>query len=27
VTCSVSVNGAQIRQRSGRGLTICTGAA
>ena len=27
VTCSISVNGAQIRQRSGRGLTICTGAA
>jgi len=27
VTCSVSVNGAQIRQRTGRGLTICTGAA
>jgi hypothetical protein len=27
VTCSVAVNGAQIRQRSGRGLTICTGAA
>ena len=27
VTCSVSVNGTQIRQRSGRGLTICTGAA
>ncbi len=26
VTCSVTVNGAQIRQRSGRGLTICTGA-
>ena len=27
VTCSVSVNGAQIRQRTGRGLTICTGVA
>ena len=27
VTCSVSVNGAQVRQRSGRGLTICTRAA
>jgi hypothetical protein len=27
VTCSVSVNGAQVRQRSGRGLTICTGIA
>jgi hypothetical protein len=27
VTCSISVNGAQIRQRSGRGRTICTGAA
>ncbi len=27
VTCSVSVNGVQVRQRSGRGLTICTGAA
>jgi hypothetical protein len=27
VTCSVSVNGAMVRQRSGRGLTICTGAA
>ena len=27
VTCSVSVNGAQVRQRTGRGLTICTGAA
>lgn len=27
VTCSVTVDGAQIRQRSGRGLTICTGAA
>lgn len=25
VTCSVSVNGAQVRQRTGRGLTICTG--
>lgn len=27
VTCSVAVNGAQVRQRTGRGLTICTGAA
>lgn len=27
VTCSVSVNGAQIRQRTGQGLTVCTGAA
>ena len=27
VTCSVTVNGSQVRQRSGRGLTICTGAA
>ncbi|MGI9125759.1 MAG: MmpS family transport accessory protein, partial [Mycobacterium sp.] len=27
VTCSVTVNGAQVRQRTGRGLTICTGAA
>lgn len=27
VTCSVSVNGAQVRQRTGRGLTICTGLA
>lgn len=27
VTCTVSVNGAQIRQRTGRGLTICTGVA
>ena len=26
VTCSVTVNGAQVRQWSGRGLTICTGA-
>ena len=25
VTCSVSVNGTQVRQRSGRGLTICSG--
>ncbi len=25
VTCSVSVDGAQVRQRTGRGLTICTG--
>ena len=27
VTCSISVSGAQVRQRTGRGLTICTGAA
>jgi len=27
VTCSVSVDGAQVRQRTGRGLTICTGVA
>ena len=27
VTCSVTVNGAQVRQRSGQGLTICTGIA
>ena len=27
VTCSVSVNGAQVRQRTGQGLTICTGIA
>ena len=27
VTCSVSVNGTQVRQRSGRGLTICSGLA
>lgn len=27
VTCSVSVNGVQFRQRTGRGLTICTGTA
>jgi len=27
VTCSVSINGAQVRSRTGRGLTICTGAA
>lgn len=27
VTCSVSVDGAQVRQRTGRGLTICTGIA
>jgi heme/copper-type cytochrome/quinol oxidase subunit 2 len=27
VTCSVAVNGAQVRQRTGRGLTICTGVA
>jgi hypothetical protein len=26
VTCNVSVNGAQVRERTGRGLTICTGA-
>lgn len=26
VTCSVTVNGAQVRQRTGQGLTICTGA-
>ena len=26
VTCSVAVNGVQVRQRTGRGLTICTGA-
>lgn len=25
VTCSVTVNGAQVRQRTGRGLTICSG--
>ena len=25
VTCSVSVNGTSVRQRSGRGLTICSG--
>ncbi|HOB49279.1 MAG TPA: MmpS family transport accessory protein [Mycobacterium sp.] len=25
VTCSVSVDGAQVRQRTGRGLTICSG--
>lgn len=25
ITCGVSVNGALIRQRTGRGLTICTG--
>mgnify|MGYP005611106631 FL=1 len=25
VTCSVSVNGNQVRQRTGRGLTICSG--
>ncbi len=25
VTCSVSVNGTQVRQRTGRGLTICSG--
>lgn len=27
VTCSVTINGAQVRQRTGRGLTICTGLA
>jgi hypothetical protein len=27
VTCSISVSGAQVRQRTGRGLTICTGVA
>jgi hypothetical protein len=27
VTCSVTVNGAQIRQHTGQGLTICTGMA
>jgi hypothetical protein len=27
VTCNISVSGAQVRQRTGRGLTICTGAA
>jgi hypothetical protein len=27
VTCTVSVNGAQVRQRTGQGLTICTGVA
>ncbi len=26
VSCSVSVNGVQVAQRTGRGLTICTGA-
>lgn len=26
IICSVSVNGVQIRQRTGRGLTICTAA-
>lgn len=26
VTCSISVNGAQVRQRSGAGLTICASA-
>lgn len=25
VTCSVTVDGAQVRQRTGRGLTICSG--
>ena len=25
VTCSVTIDGAQVRQRSGRGLTICAG--
>jgi hypothetical protein len=27
VSCTVTVNGAQIRQHSGQGLTICTGLA
>ncbi len=27
VSCSITVDGAQIQQRTGRGLTICTGAA
>lgn len=27
VTCSVTINGAQVRERTGRGLTICTGAS
>jgi len=27
VTCTVTVNGAQIRQHTGQGLTICTGMA
>ncbi|MFM9033757.1 MAG: MmpS family transport accessory protein [Mycobacterium sp.] len=27
VSCSITVNGAQIQQRTGRGLTVCTGAA
>jgi hypothetical protein len=26
VTCDVTVNGTQVRERTGRGLTICTGA-
>lgn len=26
VSCSISVNGAQVQQRTGAGLTICTGA-
>lgn len=26
VTCTVSVNGVQVRQRTGAGLTICTGS-
>lgn len=26
VSCSISVNGVQVRQRTGAGLTICTGA-
>lgn len=26
VVCNVSVNGTQVRERTGRGLTICTGA-
>ena len=27
VTCTVSINGSQVRQHTGRGLTICTGFA
>jgi hypothetical protein len=26
VSCSITVNGAQIQQRTGAGLTICTAA-
>jgi hypothetical protein len=26
VSCSISVNGAQVNQRTGAGLTICTAA-